>query len=494
MIFRICQRIVIAMVLLIPLSCATMDNLPIRVKAPPAELLMRFQRDVNHHKNKDSYAKAVVGKDNWLFFEPELDMVSLPPELVLPISDQIEQFHHELAQIGIELIYAPIPTKWAVYPEKISDAVTDKSSEVTRLDVNRQKLFEALRAKGVTVVDLMPAFLEHKAPTPVFFKTDTHWSPTGAMIAAQEIGRRIKSLPWYRNLQTLGPGTLAYTPNGASWNTLRRSGDLHGFLITGGGKAIGEKIPVEEVKGRYIEGPDSTSSTSPILILGDSNMLALPDDLSFRRHLASELGIKIDQIASTGEANMPREELARLANNDPDYVLNKKIIIWTHSGRYLRKEHFKNIKMLNEKLKARAVSKTSMPDVGQAKSLGYADKVIRTKNKIRLLGRISTASNPPVPRREPYEDAITFTLYEVLKVESGAYPQKQIIAVEWVMKKYELLASARHKSGDVHRITLIPFNELENSPKIEAAMQRNDVDNYVLDWYWVTALENLKAQ
>jgi SGNH hydrolase-like domain, acetyltransferase AlgX len=472
-----------------------MDNLLIRVKAPSAKLLMRFQKDVNQHKIKDCYAKVVVGKDNWLFFEPELDMVSLPPELVLPISKQIEQFHQELAQIGIELIYAPIPTKWAVYPEKISDAVTDKSSEVTRLDVNRQKLFQKLRTKGVTVVDLMPVFLEHKAPTPVFFKNDTHWSPVGAMIAAQEIARRIKSLPWYRNLPTLGQGTLVYTSNGTSWNTLRRSGDLYGFLIKGGGKAIGGKIPVEEeVKGRYIEGPNSMSTASPILILGDSNMLAFPDDLSFRQQLAYELGIKIDQIASAAGANAPREELARLANIDPDYVLNKKIIIWTHSGRYLRKEHFKNIKMLNEKLKAQAVSKTSMPDVGQAQSLDYADKVIRTGNKITLLGRISTASNPPIPRREPYEDAITFTLYEVLKVESGAYPEKQIIAVEWVMKKYDLLASAGYKSGDVHRITLIPFTEVENSSKIEAAMQRNDIDNYVLDWYWVTALENLKAQ
>ncbi|MFA7160271.1 MAG: hypothetical protein WC299_13305, partial [Kiritimatiellia bacterium] len=210
-------------------------------------------------------------------------------------------------------------------------------------------------------------------------------------------------------------------------------------------------------------------------------------------------GMKIDLNNVAGDGiNAPREQLARLANIDPDYVLNKKIIVWTHSGRFLRKGCFKTIEILNKKLRARTDSKTPMPVMGQTNSLDNADKGTKTQpsdtgNALVLLGRIVTASNPPVPRREPYKDAITFTLYEVLEVENGTYPEKLIICVEWVMKGYKLLSSSRYKPGDVHRLTLVPYTKMENSPKVQNAMKRNNTDNYALEWYWATAVENAKA-
>ncbi|MFA7158855.1 MAG: hypothetical protein WC299_06080, partial [Kiritimatiellia bacterium] len=310
MTFRICRWIFITLALLrlSPLSFANMDNPPICDKAPSGGLRIRFQEDVELRRQKDNFGMVVAGNDTWLFFNPELETASLPPEEVLAITNQIVHFHQALAQIGIEVIYAPIPTKWAVYPEKISDVVkTENISEVTRMDANRQKLLELLRAQGVTVVDLMPAFIEHKTTDPVFFKHDTHWSPAGAMIAARVIADVIKRRPWYRNPSSPGHGPLLYTPAGnPGWKTLFWPGDLRNyltygenkaiadkipvlrnFLTYGGNKAIADKIPVEEIRAKHIEGSDSISRDSPVLIFGDSNVKGiLPDNISFGRYLA----------------------------------------------------------------------------------------------------------------------------------------------------------------------------------------------------------------
>jgi len=85
-------------------------------------------------------------------------------------------------------------------------------------------------------------------------------------------------------------------------------------------------------------------------------------------------------------------------------------------------------------------------------------------------------SKPPVPHADPYADALTSTLYDVVKVESGSYEGKMIIGVEWVMKNYRLLPQAEYRVGDIHRLTLVPWEQkTKQSPKLTDVMKVGNV-------------------
>ena len=106
--------------------------------------------------------------------------------------------------------------------------------------------------------------------------------------------------------------------------------------------------------------------------------------------------------------------------------------------------------------------------------------------KLVVTAQIMIVSKPPVPRKDPYADALTTTQYKVLKVEGGVLAAKEFLAIEPVMKNYELLPAAKHKAGDTHRLTLIPWEEkVAQDPEIEKVRLLDDVVNYAADMFWV---------
>jgi len=106
--------------------------------------------------------------------------------------------------------------------------------------------------------------------------------------------------------------------------------------------------------------------------------------------------------------------------------------------------------------------------------------------KITVLARITIVSKPPVPRKEPYTDALTTTQYKVLKIEGRAATAKEFLAIEPVMTNYTLLPSAKYKIGDVHRLALIPWEDkIAKEPKLKKVHTVDDTDNYEADIFWV---------
>lgn len=254
-----------------------------------------------------SNAMAYTGLDGWLFLGKELRHLAstnIPTQAV----DTIADFKAQLDRIGVELLVVPVPCKATVYPDKLGLAGEMPTPDRTTV--------EALRARGLEVVDLVEDFRQARAAgQDPYCHTDTHWSPAGIALAAKKIAGIIAARPW--------ASSLPKTPFGSSEGELAIKGDL-------GGDA-------ERLRARTVTPTPATSRTSPVLLLGDSHNLVfsaggdmhassagLPD------LLALELQSPADVVAVLGSGATPaRRNLARRK----DSLSGKKIVVWCFSAR-----------------------------------------------------------------------------------------------------------------------------------------------------------------
>ena len=287
-------------------------------------------------------AAAGAGEDGWLFLASELRLLSLgrfwgdeaakvsrarKPELANPIP-AIVDFQQQLKARGIELVVVPVPPKAAIYPETIVPGFDLRSHDPA--PVLRQ-FYGELRAAGVDVLDLSPAFIQNREHSrgPVFCKTDSHWSGIGCVLAAQAIAehaRRKLGAPAARKEYVSG------------WNEVQVNGDLAGLLPRDARKPAPEKISVQTVSEKGTGAVVEPDPNSPLLLLGDSHTLVYHDFLAERAglidQLALELGFAPDLIGTRGSGATPvRITLYRRSLRDPGYLAKKKVVVWCFAAR-----------------------------------------------------------------------------------------------------------------------------------------------------------------
>lgn len=136
---------------------------------------------------------GIVGKNQWLFYKPELsaaaDSAATDTSLGL-----IQKFNKVLAANGIELAVVMAPLKMRIYAEHLPDTL--KLNDYMKGNYDRMQ--QLLSSNKVNVVDVNTAFLnspKRDSDTPLYFRLDTHWSPTGAMVAAEAIKVAIDGNP-----------------------------------------------------------------------------------------------------------------------------------------------------------------------------------------------------------------------------------------------------------------------------------------------------------
>ena len=286
-----------------------------------------------------SNAHVVKGVEGWLFVPAELRFLSAGQfwgneALKISRSNKSEEadpipaildFRDQLKQRGIELLLAPVPPKAAIYPEKI----------VPELPLNRndsapylKRFCDELRGKGVEIVDLTELFVRRRDGErgPVFCKTDTHWSGSGCVIAAQAMAEkiRISSQPHHD-----------YVTN---WKQIEFTGDLTSLLADDAAKSTPEKTFVRVINDKSSGGLVQPDKESPLLVLGDSYTLVYHDFLAqgagLIDQLAAELGFAPDLIGTRGSgASVVRASLYRRSVKDAQYLAKKKMIIWCFAAR-----------------------------------------------------------------------------------------------------------------------------------------------------------------
>jgi alginate O-acetyltransferase complex protein AlgJ len=167
---------------------------------------------------------VLVGSDGWLFSSEEFDYPFDPEQGERTLAANlaaIAQVDARLADDDIRLVVALLPAKARVYPERLGRY---------RLPAGPAERYEqalqALRRGGVTTVDLLGALERAKASNRVFLRTDTHWTPIGAAVAAEAVAAEIAALGPFEWLHETAFATRPEEPR-------PHRGDLAGFLPLG---------------------------------------------------------------------------------------------------------------------------------------------------------------------------------------------------------------------------------------------------------------------
>lgn len=328
---------------------------------------------------------SVAGRDGWFFSTGELQRFSSltdpnAPSIRAAVA-AISDYRDQLKREGAELVFVPVPPKAVIFPDELSKDLKIKvrGKKPPRLDSTLQETWEALRKKGVNVIDPTDALIaarDDRKLGPVFTKTSSAWSPRGAEIAAALIAKEFKDAKWARDPGKAGPliteaGTVTFTGTLAS------------------GKVAPEILPVRNI-GRSADGKMSSVTFSqgghPLAILGDETMLAWREAnnperskgtfASLADQLAFELQTTPDLFPGNGNdgRNSARLKILREGTNGARPLGSAKVVLWVIEATDLSFGDWKKVPLRLEfnlntpDLQLSPASGTPVPPTGAANS------------------------------------------------------------------------------------------------------------------------------
>ncbi len=287
---------------------------------------------------------VVAGKDGWLFLKEELEQLSSPvlsgqgieqfskatkKEYADPVPAIID-FNKQLAERGIDLLFVLIPPKALIYSDMLPESFSQ--NQVTELEQPYLDLFATLTEQGIGVLDLIPLFTEQRKDVQLYCKTDSHFSGAGVKTVARKAAAYIMAAEWYKGLPK------------KEYVSKQKEVSIHGDLaeMTGDTNAT-ESLPLSFVMKKDDNSAVIANPASPVLLLGDSHTLvfSVGNDMhtsgaGLFDHLALEIGFPVDRIGVRGSGATPsRIKLYQRSRKEPDFLKNKKTVIWCLSAREL---------------------------------------------------------------------------------------------------------------------------------------------------------------
>lgn len=278
------------------------------------------------------------GLDGWLFLASELRFLQAPtfwgaeaksvsrspnPEHADPLA-AIEDFHKQLSAMGIHLLLMPVPAKARVY----SNQLAPQDSSLPTPDPF-DSFFQQLDSRHISFVDLRPVLARAANPKQATYcKTDSHWSGTGCVLAAQEVAKQLQ-----QSHPAIFP-KASDTRFKEKWDRIETTGDLSTL-------APSLKVPKETVAVRRISQSNAAiqpDPNSPLLLIGDSHTLVFHDFMAEQSglldQLAKETSVVPDLIGTRGSgSNAVRVSLLRRSIKDPKYLASKKVVLWCFAAR-----------------------------------------------------------------------------------------------------------------------------------------------------------------
>lgn len=276
-------------------------------------------------------SSALIGKDDWLFTRYEFADPADAQDTQATI-DLFGKVNKLFERKGIALALAIVPSKIRINSDQLpADKPLDSYSAG-----KYENAVKALTGLGVNVVNLNQPFLnsQHRnSDTSLFLHLDTHWSHTGAYLAAETIKNTITATP------TLN-AALAATPEEKytlTWATRKvgvRTRDLVKLLPKGA-----PNYPPEQVLQFKVDrGSESkagllgSGEVTAITVIGSSytnRNTGYPDALRYflQRNLL-DISIPVDQGPWVGMEAYLRDDAFKTSK--------PKLIIWEIPERELR--------------------------------------------------------------------------------------------------------------------------------------------------------------
>lgn len=255
---------------------------------------------------------AVPGRNGWLFTAEEFT----EPTETRDLATELETARAALASADIQLVPVIVPDKARIMRAHLPRGRS--AGFATRYD----RTLATIEQAGLPVIDLRPAM---RNAAPAFMRTDTHWSPAGARVAAEAVAAALADI-------TL-PATGFATFTAAS---LPFDGDLLTFANTGPWRGrIGpaqETIATFETLAEEAGGGDLFGDvTIPVVLVGTS--FSARTEFHFAGFLRQAFGADVLNVAIEGQG--PFVPMDRFLHSDAIHSATPRIVIWEIPERYL---------------------------------------------------------------------------------------------------------------------------------------------------------------
>jgi hypothetical protein len=107
----------------------------------------------------------------------------------------------------------------------------------------------------------------------------------------------------------------------------------------------------------------------------------------------------------------------------------------------------------------------------------------KTIKRLVIEARLTDPSIIPTPQDiAPYRRALLVNGYEVVRVVSGSYRQKKIMAAHWVIEDGRVIGEAKREKGETYRMILERFDD---HSELEGERLIMDSDEFKLPLYYV---------
>ncbi|MBC9250534.1 alginate O-acetyltransferase [Pseudomonas alcaligenes] len=268
---------------------------------------------------------VVVGREDWLFTDEEFKPASNPQQL----QDNwalIAAVQQEFKRRHIELVLALLPAKARLYPEQIA---TDKPVAAQQQLYSQAR--QMMQAQHLLGPDLLLALQQAKASEAVFLRTDTHWTPYGAEVAAKDLAAYLAARgDWPRGEQQFVTRTAA---------SQSHKGDLLSFLpLAPYFSAL--QPPAESLQPRHTESLETAGDSGDALFADSQPQVALVGTSysanpkwNFAGALKQALGSDLLNYAEDGHG--PLVPMLRLLQRDGAETADLRLVIWEFPERYL---------------------------------------------------------------------------------------------------------------------------------------------------------------
>lgn len=266
----------------------------------------------------------VIGDGGWLFSSEEFPLPSLREQRIAQNVQRMRDLVDQLARHGVRTVILPIPTKAELYEEHVPARL---GRHVLRMDrVNR-----ALEAQGLESIHLDEA-LQHarQRGEQVFFRTETHWTPEGARVAATVTSA------WLR-----AHGGLTLTPQAFEVRTdapRPLESDLVNYLPLRPWFASLQPTPETYIPYSFSshdvaddEGALFNSTSNQLAVVGTS--YSADERWNYPGWLRVGLGTDIDNISDKGKGPfVPMERFLKMVEDDKT---GAKLVVWEMPVRVL---------------------------------------------------------------------------------------------------------------------------------------------------------------
>ncbi len=258
---------------------------------------------------------VIVGSQGWLYSRDEFALPSQRGEVRERNLRQVAADVSALEAAGVRVYLLPVPPKVEIAPGQVPPALA-------RHALRSEDFTDFLTARGIRWIDSRPALRAAQAAgVPVFFRSETHWTPEGARVVADAVAARLRADGF--------SGDARFQVTVKDQATL--ASDLENFVPVR--PHFGGLLPAPERYTRYSVSSDVVADDAaalfgdagrPVALVGTS--YSADERWSFATWLRAALGSDIDNVSE--KARGPFVPMARFRAQQAAGNLSARWVVW----------------------------------------------------------------------------------------------------------------------------------------------------------------------